>query len=209
MRDIFMISLDFIDNIIRTIPITFIQVFIGISLINRNMKFIYYIFFTEFIAYGSNYFLKNAFKYYSFDQHPDNAGYINSLGQSTGCGIYPLYENNYKNSTILKIYEGFPSCHTETTSYMITLLAIDPEVMLSNISLAGLILILNILILERILVKCHTIFQSISGAIIGLIFAYLTKYTIIGIQTCYLKYKINKIKVFTYFPNNSLEENLL
>ena len=201
--------LDYIDNIIRSIPITFIQAFIGISLINRNMKFIYYIFFTEFIGYGSNYFLKDAFKYTSFGQRPSDLGYINSFGQSTGCGIYPVYENNYNNSNILIIHAGFPSCHAETTSYIITLLAIDPDIMLSNISIAGLILILNILILERVLVRCHTLFQSVAGAIIGLMLAYLTKYTMLSIQICYLKYKIKKIKIFTYFPNNSLEENLL
>jgi len=204
-----MIFVDLIDNIIRTIPITFIQIFIGIDLINRKIKYIYYIFFTEFVAYGSNYLMKNTFKYYSFGQRPDNHGYINSLGQSTGCGIYPYCENNHKNSTTLKIYPGFPSCHTETTSYIITLLTLDPEVIISNISLFGLILILIILMIERILVKCHTIFQSISGAIIGCLLAYSTKYVLIGIKTCYSKYKIKKTKIFTYFPNNSLEENLL
>ena len=209
MTHILMLSLDFIDNIIRTIPITFIQILFGISLINKNIKFIYYIFYTETIAYGSNYLMKNIFKYTFFGPRPENHGYINSLGQSTGCGIYPLYENNYKNSSIIKIYPGFPSCHTETTSYIITLLALDYELELSKISLIGLLFILNILILERILVKCHTIFQSISGAIIGTLLAYLTTHSISGIQSCYLKYKIKKINVFTYFPNNSLEENLI
>jgi len=162
-----MLYLDLIDNIIRTTPITLIEVLCYLSIIHKNLKYIYYAFIAEIITNSTNYILKVAFIEYHFAQRPLNPGYINYQGVSTGCGIYS--SNNLTETT------GFPSYHAQIITFITTLIIIDKELQLTYMSIGSLILVPLIVCIERVLVRCHTILQVVIGIFIGYITAIIIK----------------------------------
>ena len=59
----------------------------------------------------------------------------------------------------------------------------DKELKLSHISIGCLLLVPIIVCVERVYVRCHTIYQAISGIIIGYITAIIAQYCVV-IITC-------------------------
>ena len=129
---------------------------------------------TQVFGYGGNQALKRGFQALGVGTRPKNAGYVNSRGESTGCGIFPHMIRRVTSW-------GMPSGHAQTTAFAITLIATEiyrlPGTSLQKHAKAAVLMsVLFLVMYERVAVRCHTLPQVLLGAVLGVSTAGVTHY---------------------------------
>ena len=187
-------SINIFDNLLVTMPyIIYVSSFLSATVTN-NYELLYFSLYIMIFGDGLNALTKQLFKKskiipISLGLRPSGCGGNRVRDMCRGCGIFPSFTDKIGSRTF-----GFPSGHAQITSlaasfWIMYIIRKNKNKRYKAKQYISIILILIIYLLvcrQRIMSKCHNLFQIVAGSIYG---------SVLGIAGYYL---CNKIAPNTY-----------